>query len=348
MMDFSRFGSLGTRNMAMDLGTANTLVYIPGEGIVINEPSVVAIETANGVRRVCAVGSDAKRLTGRTADNIKTCRPLTDGVIGDLDVAEEMIKHFIDKAGGSHSMMSRGPEIVICVPSGSTQVERRAIRAAAFNAGGREVWLIEEPMAAAIGAGLPVMEPVASMVVDIGGGTTEVGIIALNALTFGNSARVGGDKMDDAIAAYVRRKHHLLIGQSIAERIKKEIGSARATPESFHIVGTVSGRDVAKGGPSEINITQAEIAEALREPVSHIVQIVRTALERTKPEIAADIIDRGITMTGGGALLRNIDRVLADETGLPVQVADQPLICVALGAGRALEDPAYRVTHCPA
>ena len=347
-MDFSRFGSLGTRDMALDLGTANTLVYVPGEGIVIDEPSVVAIEAANGVRRVCAVGSDAKKLMGRTADSIKTYRPLTDGVIGDLEVAEDMIKHFIEKAGGPHSMMSRGPAIVICVPSGSTQVERRAIRAAALNAGGREVWLIEEPMAAAIGAGMPVTEPVGSMVVDIGGGTTEVGIISLTGLTYGNSARVGGDKMDDAIAAYVRRKHNLLIGEGTAERIKKEIGSALASPESFHIVGSVSGRDVVKGGPCEISLNQAEIAEALREPVSQIVQIVWTALEQTKPEIAADVIDRGITMTGGGSLLRNIDRVLADETGLPVRVAKDPLICVALGAGRALEDPVYRETLCPA
>jgi len=347
-MDFSRFGSLGTRDIAIDLGTANTLVYVRGEGIVIDEPSVVAIETANGVQRVCAVGSNAKILIGKTPDYIHTYRPLTDGVITDLEVAEEMIKYFIEKAGGGHSRLQRGPEIVICVPSGSTQVERRAIRAAAFNAGAREVWLVEEPMAAAIGAGLPVSEPIGSMVVDIGGGTTEVGIIALKGLTYGNSARVGGDKMDEAITAYVRRKHHLQIGEASAERIKKEIGSAQATTESHHIVGSLSGRDVARGGPCEISITQAEIADALREPISQIVQIVGTALEQTKPEIAADIIDRGITMTGGGSLLRNIDRVLADETGLPVQVAKEPLTCVALGAGRVLEDPEFREMLCPA
>jgi rod shape-determining protein MreB len=347
-MEFGLFGTNGTRDIAMDLGTANTLVYVPGQGIVVDEPSVVAVELINGVEFVRAVGSDAKRLQGKTPDNFRTYRPLTDGVIADLEIAEEMIKHFIEKAGGGRSRMSRGPEIVICVPSGSTSVERRAIRAAAINAGGREVWLVEEPMAAAIGAGLPVTEPVGSMVVDIGGGTTEVGIISLKGLTFATSERVGGDKMDEAIAAYVRRKYHLLIGEGTAERIKKEIGSARATTESIHIVGSVSGRDVTKGGPCEISITQAEIAEALREPVEHIVAVVQRALEQAAPEIAADIIDHGITMTGGGSLLRNIERVLADDTGLPVRVADAPLICVALGAGRALEDPEFRGTLCPA
>ena len=336
------------RDIAIDLGTANTLVYVPGEGIVIDEPSVVAIEIANGVQRVCAVGSDAKVLVGKTPDNIRTHRPLSDGVITDLEVAEMMIKHFIEKAVGSPSRLQRGPEVVICVPSGSTPVERRAIRAAALNAGGREVWLVEEPMAAAIGAGLPVAEPIGSMVVDIGGGTTEVGIISLKGLTYGNSMRVGGDKMDESISAYVRRKFSLQIGEGTAESIKKQIGSAQATPESYHIVGFIRGLDVAKGGPAEIGICQAEIAEALREPISQIVQIVEAALEHSKPEIAADIIDRGITMTGGGSLLRNIDRVLADETGLPVRIAEEPLTCVALGAGRALEDPEFRDMLCPA
>ena len=343
-----RFGSLGSRDIAIDLGTANTLVYVPGSGIVIDEPSVVAVEVAGGVRRVRAVGSDAKILIGKTPDHIHTYRPLTDGVIGDLEIAEEMIKHFIQKAVGIPSLLSRGPEIVICVPTGATSVERRAIRAAAFNAGGREVWLVEEPMAAAIGAGLPVSEPIGSMVVDIGGGTTEVGIIALKGLTYGTSARVGGDKMDEAITAHVRRKHNLQIGQGTAERIKKEIGSAVVTPESHLIVGHVSGQDVAKGVPSEISISQAEIAQALHEPISQIVHIVEAALEQTKPEIAADVIERGITMTGGGSLLRDIDKVIADETGLPVRIADAPLICVALGAGRVLEDPAFREVLCPA
>ena len=343
-----RFGSLGSRDIAIDLGTANTLVFVPGQGIVIDEPSVVAIEIANGTRRVCAVGSDAKILIGKTPDHILTCRPLVDGVIGDLEVAEEMIKLFIQKAVGVPSMLSRGPEVVICVPSKATPVERRAIRAAGFNAGGREVWLVEEPMAAAIGAGLPVDQPIGSMVVDIGGGTTEVGIISLKGLTYSTSSRVGGDKMDEAISAYVRRKYNLQIGEATAETIKKEIGSAIVTLESHLVVGHVRGQDVARGVPHEVEISQAEIAEALREPISQIVQVVASSLEQTKPEIAADIIERGITMTGGGSLLRNIDKVLADETGLPVKVADAPLTCVALGAGRALEDPEFRGTLCPA
>ena len=347
-MNFIRFGSKGTRDIAMDLGTANTLVYVPGEGIVIDEPSVVAIEVANGEQRLCAVGSDAKVLIGKTPDSVQTCRPLSEGVITDLEMAEEMIKHFIERAVGTRSAFQRGPEIVICIPSGATAVERRAIRTAAFNAGGREVWLVEEPMAAAIGAGLPVAEPIGSMVVDIGGGTTEVGIISLKGLTYGNSLRVGGDKMDEAISAYVRRKFNLQIGEGTAESIKKQIGSAQVTDESFHIIGSIRGLDVAKGGPAEVRISQAEIAEALREPISQIAQIVEAALEHSKPEIAADIIDRGITMTGGGSLLRNLDRVLADETGLPVRVAETPLTCVARGAGRTLEDPEFRETLCPA
>ncbi|HTG77977.1 MAG TPA: rod shape-determining protein [Sphingomicrobium sp.] len=335
-------------DVAIDLGTANTLVFVPGQGIVIDEPSVVAVEIANGARRICAVGSEAKILIGKTPDNMMTYRPLTDGVIGDLDIAEEMIKHFIQKAIGSPSIFSRGPEIVVCVPSNATAVERRAIRAAAFNAGGREVWLVEEPMAAAIGAGLPVDKPIGSMVVDIGGGTTEVGIVSLRGLTFSTSIRVGGDKMDEAIAAYVRRKYNLQIGDATAETIKKEIGSALVTHESHLVVGHVRGQDVARGVPCEIALSQAEIAEALQEPMSQIAQIVSASLEQTKPEIAADIIDRGITMTGGGSLLRNIDLLLADETGLPVQVAENPLICVALGAGRTLEDPEFRGTLCAA
>jgi rod shape-determining protein MreB len=347
-MDFSRFWSLGSRQIAIDLGTANTLVYVPGQGIVVDEPSVVALEVLNGVQRVRAVGSDAKILIGKTPDNIHTYRPLNDGVISDLELAEEMIKHFINKADGHHSRMSRGPEVVICVPSAATQVERRAIRAAALNAGAREVWLIGEPMAAAIGAGLPVDEPIGSMVVDIGGGTTEVGIIALKRPTYSTSARVGGDKMDDAITSYVRRKCNVVIGPSTAERIKKEIGSAQPTPESMHIVGFIGGQDIATGCPCEIALTQTEVAEALREPVQHIVEVVLAALEHAEPEIAADIIDQGLTMTGGGSLLRNINTVLADEIGLPVQVAAEPLTCVVLGAAGALEHPEYRDEFCPA
>jgi rod shape-determining protein MreB and related proteins len=341
-MDFNLFSSLGPRRMAIDVGTANTVIYVPGEGIVLNEPSVVALETVNGQQRVRAVGSDAKILMGKTADNIRTYRPLVDGVINDLDLTEQMIKHFIAMAAGGPSLLSRGPEIVVGVPSASTEVERRAIQAAAINAGAGDVWLIEEPLAAAIGAGLPVDEPVGSIVVDIGGGTTEVGIIALKHLTYSVSERVGGDKMDDAIASYVRMKHNVEIGPVSAERIKKEIGSASSTPEGMSIVGYVGGRDVTVGNLCEITLTQAEMADALHDVVQQIVEVVARALGHAGPEIASDIINRGLVVTGGGSLLRNIDRVLADKTGLPARVATDPLTCVVLGAGRALEDPEYR------
>ena len=341
-MDFGWLMSRGSRQIAIDLGTANTLVYVPGEGIVINEPSVIAFEAANGTQHVRAVGKDAKVLMGRTSHNIHTYRPLHDGVINDLAIAEEMIKYFIDKATGGHSLLSRGAEIVIGVPSASTQVERRAIQAAAFNAGAREVWLIEEPMAAAIGAGLPVDEPVGSMVVDIGGGTTEVAIISLKRPTYSTSARVGGDKMDEAIVSFMRRKHNVLIGPASAERIKKELGAALPTPEGRHIVGFVGGLDVAVGSPCEVELTQVDMAEALHEVVQQIVEMVHAALEHAGPELAADLIDSGITMTGGGSLLREMDTTLADETGLPVRLAAEPLTCVAVGAGRALSDPEYR------
>jgi len=302
----------------------------------------VAMEFVNGVRRVRAVGDDAKLMMGKTPDNIKTIRPLRSGVIADLEVAEEMIKHFIRKAHGGPSRFSRGPEVVICIPSGATSVERRAIRDAVTNAGADRVSLIEEPMAAAIGAGLPVTEPIGSMVVDIGGGTTEVGVISLQGLAFCRSTRVGGDRMDESIAAYVRRNFNLLIGEGTAERVKLEIGTARAPADGVGLTATVRGRDVSRGVPSEIELNQAQVAEALSEPVSRILEVVRAALENTQPEIAADVIDQGITMTGGSSLLREIGPVLADETGLPVRVADNPLECVALGAGRTLEDPAYR------
>jgi rod shape-determining protein MreB and related proteins len=341
-MTLGQLFQFSSQDVAIDLGTANTIVYLRDQGIVIDEPSVVAVEWSDGVRRVKAVGNEAKVMTGRTPDYISTIRPLRNGVIADLEVAEEMIRHFIRKAQADRSTFARGPEIVICVPSASTSVELRAIRAAAFNAGARDVWLIEEPMAAALGAGLPVAEAVGSMVVDIGGGTTEVGVTALGGLIYSNSVRVGGDKMDEAIAAYVRRAHHLQIGEATAERIKKEIGSARASAGSRELTAIVSGRDVAEGGPRETTLTQEEIAGALAEPVSHIVDFVRAALEKTQPEIAADVIDQGIMMTGGGSLLRNIDAVLSDETGLPISIADDPLRCVALGAGRALEHPEYR------
>ena len=334
--------NFSSRGIAIDLGTANTVVYVNGAGIVASEPSVVAMEITNGVRRVRAVGDDAKLMMGKTPENIRTIRPLRNGVIADLEVAEEMIKHFIKKAHGGPSRFTRGPEVVICVPSGATSVERRAIRDAVTNAGADKVSLIEEPMAAAIGAGLPVTEPIGSMVVDIGGGTTEVGVISLQGLAYCRSARVGGDRMDEAIASYVRRNYNLLIGDGTAERVKMEIGAARAPEDGIGLEARVRGRDVGKGVPSEIVLNQAQVADALSEPVNRIVEVVRAALENTQPEIAADVIDQGITMTGGGSLLRDISGVLADETGLPVRVAENPMSCVALGAGRTLEEPLLR------
>jgi rod shape-determining protein MreB and related proteins len=335
--------NFSARDIALDLGTANTVVYARGSGIVINEPSVVAIETSrNGVRRVRAVGDDAKLMMGKTPDNVQTIRPLRSGVIADLNVAEDMIKHFIRKAHGGPSRFSRGPEVVICIPSGATPVERRAIRQAVSNAGASTVSLLEEPMAAAIGAGLPVAEPVGSVVVDIGGGTAEVGVISLQGLTYSRSERVGGDRMDEAITSYVRRNYNLMIGEGTAERVKLEIGTALAPADGIGLTTYVRGRDVGRGIPAEISLNQAQIAEALAEPVSHIVDLVRAALENTRPEIAADVIDQGITMTGGGSLLRELSTVVGDETGLPVHVADDPLTCVARGAGRTLEDQIYR------
>jgi rod shape-determining protein MreB and related proteins len=336
----SRLFSFLSQDMAIDLGTANTLVYVRGRGIVLNEPSVVAIETINGKKVVKAVGNDAKLMMGKTPGNVEAIRPLRDGVIADIYVAEQMINHFIRKV---HSRkFASFPEIVICVPSGSTSVERRAIRDAANNAGASQVYLIEEPMAAAIGAGMPVTEPIGSMVVDIGGGTTEVAVLSLRGLAYTTSVRVGGDKMDDAIVSYVRRNHNLLIGEATAERIKTEIGTAKPPADGVGVTLDIKGRDLMNGVPKEITINQAQIAEALSEPVSAIVEGVRQALENTAPELAADIVDQGIILTGGGALLGQLDEVLRDATGLPVSVADDPLTCVALGTGRALEDPMYR------
>ena len=334
--------NFASRDLAIDLGTANTVVYVRGQGIIASEPSVVAMELINGVRKVRAVGDDAKLMLGKTPENIRTIRPLRNGVIADIEVAEEMIKHFIRKAHGGPSRFSRGPEVVICIPSGATSVERRAIRDAVTNAGADRVSLIEEPMAAAIGAGLPVAEPIGSMVVDIGGGTTEVGVISLQGLALCRSSRVGGDKMDEAIISYVRRNYNLLIGEGTAERVKLEIGSAVRPGDGTGMLTKVRGRDVGRGMPAEVELDQAQIAEALAEPVNQIVEVVRTALENTQPEIAADVIDQGITMTGGGALLREFSTVLQDATGLPVRVANDPMSCVALGAGRTLEDQVYR------
>ncbi|WP_445193124.1 rod shape-determining protein [Sphingomonas sp. Tas61C01] len=341
-MRFPRFFSLPSSDIAIDLGTVNTVVYLRGRGIVLNEPSVVAIETRDGVKRVRAVGAEAKLMMGKTPEGIVTVRPMRDGVIADLDVAEQMIKFFIDKAHGGPSRLPRRPEVAICIPSGATPVERRAIRQAATSAGAHRVHLIEEPMAAAIGAGLPVTEPVGAMVVDIGGGTTEVAVLSLRGLAYSTSARVGGDKMDDAIASAIRRKYNLIIGEATAERVKLAIGVARAPDDGRGIILPVRGRDLRAGVPKEIEVSQADIAIALADLVGQIVETVLSALEHTEPELAADICDQGIVMTGGGALLANLDEVLARATGLPVIVAENALTCVATGAGLAMEDPIYR------
>ena len=302
-------------DMAIDLGTANTLVYVRDQGIVLNEPSVVAISMAGGKKQVLAVGNEAKQMLGRTPGNIIATRPLRDGVIADFEVTEAMIKHFIRKVHNRRSFVS--PKMMICVPSGSTAVEQRAIQESAESAGASQVELIEEPMAAAIGAGLPVTEPSGSMVVDIGGGTTEVAVISLGGIVYARSVRVGGDKMDEAVIAYIRRVHNLLIGESTAERIKKEIGSACPPADGEGRQIHIKGRDLMNGVPKEIVITERQVAESLAEPVGQIIEGVRTALEHTAPELAADIVDKGIVMTGGGSLLSNLDLVLRHATGLP-------------------------------
>ena len=329
------FGMLSA-DMAIDLGTANTLVYVKGRGIVLDEPSVVAIATRRGKTQVLAVGEEAKLMLGRTPGNIQAIRPLRDGVIADFDVAEEMIKHFIRKAQNRRNFAS--PQVIVAVPSGSTAVERRAIKESAESAGARRVFLIEEPIAAAIGAGLPVTEPTGSMVVDMGGGTTEVAVISLGGIVYSRSVRVGGDKMDEAVIAYIRRNHNLLIGQGSAERIKTAIGTACRPENGSGETMSVKGRDLMNGVPKELVIDQQQIAESLAEPVGAIIEAVKAALENTAPELAADIADRGIVLTGGGALLGNMDSVLRHTTGLPVSVANQPLGCVAMGTGQALEE----------
>ncbi len=335
-MFFANLLGMLSADMAIDLGTANTLVYVRGRGIVLNEPSVVAIATVRGKKQVLAVGDEAKQMLGRTPGNIQAIRPLRDGVIADFEVAEEMIKHFIRKVHNRRSFAS--PQVIVCVPSGSTAVERRAIQESAESAGARRVFLIEEPMAAAIGANLPVTEPTGSMVVDIGGGTTEVAVLSLGGIVYSRSVRVGGDKMDEAIIAYIRRNHNLLVGEGSAERIKKNIGSAYPPEDGVGWTMQIKGRDLMNGVPKEIIIDQSQIADSLAEPVSQIVEAVKVALEQTPPELAADIVDKGIVLTGGGALLGNLDFVLRHATGLPVMIADDPLSCVALGTGRCLEE----------
>ncbi len=334
---FSRLLGAMSADMAIDLGTANTLVYVKGRGIVLAEPSVVAMADIRGKKQVLAVGEEAKQMLGRTPGNIQAIRPMRDGVIADFEVAEEMIKHFIRKVHNRRSFAS--PIIIVCVPSGSTAVERRAIQESAESAGARRVLLIEEPMAAAIGAGLPVTEPSGSMIVDIGGGTTEVAVISLGGIVYSRSVRVGGDKMDEAIISYIRRNYNLLIGESSAERIKIGLGAARPAENGDEGPWIeVRGRDMINGVPREVMVSQSQIAESLAEPVFQIVEAVKVALENTPPELAADIVDKGIVMTGGGALLTRLDQVLREATGLPVVVAEDALSCVVLGTGRALEE----------
>ncbi len=333
---FTKFLGMFSADMGIDLGTANTLVCLKGGEIVLNEPSVVAMSQYKGRTQVLAVGKEAKLMVGRTPGNIQAIRPLRDGVIADFDIAEEMIKHFIHKVHNRRSFVS--PQVVICVPSGSTAVERRAIHESAESAGARRVFLIEEPMAAAIGAGLPVTEPTGSMVVDIGGGTTEVAVLSLGGIVHSRSVRIGGDSMDDAIIQYIRRHHNLLIGESTAERIKKEIGSAIIPDDGIGKKIKIKGRDMIQGIPKEIDMSEKQVAESLSEPVSGIVDAVKITLENTPPELSADIVDKGIVLTGGGSMLKNIDRLLREATGLPVSLAQDPLSCVALGTGKALEE----------
>jgi rod shape-determining protein MreB len=332
---FGNFFGLVAPDLAIDLGTANTLIYVKGKGIVLNEPSVVAYVTEGGRKVVHAVGAEAKNMLGKTHRMMEVIRPLRDGVIADFDVAEEMIKQFIKKVMPRPSLIS--PQIIICVPTGATPVERRAILESAQATGARRVFLIEEPVAAAVGAGLQIDNPTGSMVVDIGGGTTEIAVLSLGGVVWSRSLRVAGDKMDEAIIQYLRRTENLLIGDSTAERIKKEIGTASAPDEGKGLSLTIKGRDNLNGVPKEITVTEAMVAEALSDPVLAIVDAVKQAFEQMPPELAADIYDHGIMLTGGGALLRNLDQVLSDRISIRVSIADDPLACVVLGCGKALE-----------
>jgi len=334
-MFYDKLIGMFSKDLAIDLGTANTLVYVKGKGIATSEPSVVAVhKDANGVKKVLAVGNEAKKMLGRTPGSIVAIRPMKDGVIADFEITEAMLRYFIHKVHGRRRFV--GPRIVICVPSGITQVEKRAVKESAEYAGAREVYLIEEPMAAAIGAGLPITEPTGNMIVDIGGGTTEVAVISLSGIVYSRSVRVGGDKLDEAIIQYIKRKYNLLIGETTAEMIKMEIGTAH--PKSEIKTMEVKGRDLVAGIPKTLEITSEEIKEAMSETVNAIVEAVRVALERTPPELAAEIVDRGIVLAGGGALLNGLDALLKQETGLPVTIADDPLSCVAIGSGKALDE----------
>jgi rod shape-determining protein MreB and related proteins len=322
-----------SQDMAIDLGTANTLVVVKGKGVVLNEPSVVAIINEMGKKTVLAVGDEAKTMLGRTPGNISAIRPLRDGVIADFIVTEEMIKHFIKKVHVKNTFAN--PRILICVPTGSTPVERKAIQDSALAAGARRVQLIEEPIAAAIGAGLPISEATGSMIVDIGGGTTEIAVMSLGGVVFSKSLRVAGDAMDGAIINYMRKKFNLLIGESTAEKIKKEIGTAIPTSNNVFLM---KGRDIRTGTPKEISLTEEDACEALMPILSQMLSAIKEALESTPPELSADLVDMGLVLTGGGALLKNIDKLISKDTGLPVTIADNPLECVALGTGKALEN----------
>ena len=333
---FKRLQGMFTNDIAIDLGTANTLVYIKGKGIVLNEPSVVAVEKATD--KVYAVGAQAKAMLGKTPDSIAAIRPLKDGVIADFEVCEYMLREFIKQAQKKRHFVA--PRIIICVPSGITEVEKRAVRESAESAGAREVYLIEEPMAAAIGAGMPVDEAQGSMVLDIGGGTSEVAVMSLNGIVYSASVRIGGDRFDEAITNYVRRNYGILIGEATAERIKVEIAAAYPGEDLLEL--EVKGRNLSEGVPRSFTLNSNEILEALQDPLYGIVSAVKNALEQTPPELGSDIAERGIVLTGGGALLRDLDRLIMEETGLPVTIAEDPLSCVALGTGRAMEDPIYR------
>ncbi len=334
---FDWFYGLFSNDLAIDLGTANTLIYVKGKGIVSCEPSVVAVQKdARGGRKVLAVGKDAKEMLGRTPGSIQAVRPLKDGVIADFEITEAMLRYFIAKAHNRRTLIH--PRIIICVPHGITEVEKRAVRESAESAGAREVYLIEEPMAAAIGAGLPITEPSGNMIVDLGGGTSEVAVISLAGIVYSKSIKVGGDKMDQAIIQHIKRKYNLLVGERTAEAIKCTIGTAYPTPPEEVMTMDVKGRDLIEGIPKTITINSDEVREALQEPISQIVDAVRAALEATPPELAADIVDKGIVLAGGGALLRNLDLLLREETGLPVMLCDDPISAVVLGSGKALDE----------
>ena len=330
---FDSVKKIWSQDMAIDLGTANTLVVVKGQGVVLNEPSVVAIVEQTGKKQVLAVGDEAKTMLGRTPGNISAIRPLRDGVIADFIVTEEMIKHFIKKVHKGRTFAN--PRILICVPTGSTPVERKAIQDSALAAGARRVQLIEEPIAAAIGAGLPISEATGSMVVDIGGGTSEIAVMSLGGLVYSKSLRVAGDAMDGALVNYMRKEYNLMIGDSTAEKIKKEIGTAIPSNNNTY---AVKGRDLRSGTPKEVNISEQDTSEALNPILKEIVSGIKKALENTPPELSADLVDMGLTMTGGGSLLKNIDKRFSKETGLPVNIADDPLSCVAIGTGKALDD----------